>query len=229
MKKAWHKAESDALEKVKSRIAERFPDLRVSKEGDVVFLRGSFPIIHEGEILDRYEIELEIPPDLGDSIPKLRETGGRIPRNVNRHMDPATGDACPVVPEEWLLHAACGSVISFLTGPVRNFFIGQSLVEQGEPWPFGERSHGRAGLLEYYEELFETTDSAAMVRYLECLSRDGLKGHWDCPCGSGERLRDCHLEQLRTLRRKMPRLVARRALRRLNAHASVLFQQSPQK
>jgi hypothetical protein len=220
MRRAWHKAQPDALQRLKERIEQEFPELRLSVQGDVVFLKGSFPVRYGDEILDRYEIELEIPPDLGDSVPRLRETGGRIPWELDRHIIPASGEACPVVPEEWLLRPECGSILSFLRGPVRNFFISQSLVERGDPWPFGERAHGRPGLIQYYEELFQTNDPAAIVRYLECLSRDGLKGHWECPCGSRRRLRDCHIEQLRILRRRMPRLTARRALQRLNSRVT---------
>ena len=53
-----------------------------------------------------------------------------------------TGEACPIVPEEWLVGPGRDSIAKFLNGPVRNFFIGQILVENGHPWPFGERQHG---------------------------------------------------------------------------------------
>ena len=50
------------------------------------------------------------------------------------------------------------SIRSFLSGPVRKFFIGQSLVEQGKPWAFGERDHGIKGLYQAYGELIGNSD-----------------------------------------------------------------------
>ena len=102
-----------------------------------------------------------------------------------------------------------------LEGPVHNFFLGQSLIEAGEPWPFGERKHGFEGLLESYGELIGTTEVTVISKYLECLSKKEIKGHWDCPCGSGKRIRDCHKASLMILRRRLPQQVAARALSRL--------------
>jgi hypothetical protein len=182
----------------------------------VVCVRGSLPIAHGETVLDRFQIEIEFPPDYPKSLPRVRETAGRIPRVLDRHVIPSTGTACLFVEEDWLV--AVGrepDFFEFLDGPVRNFFIGQSLVEAGEPWPFGARSHGKKGVMEVYAEWFGTEDEATIRRFLECLSREGLKGHWDCPCGSGRRIRACHADQLRHVRDGIPTWAARQALDRL--------------
>jgi hypothetical protein len=216
MKGVWWRADSNALQQLKNDLAvERLP-LEVSVQGRIVFLRGVFPLFHEGETLDEYDIELEIAEDFPESIPKLRETGGRIPRNPERHVE-QSGVACPVVPEEWLLSPDRASIIAFLKGPVRNFFLGQSLAERGEPWPFGERKHHVAGLVESYSEMIGTNDRVLIERYLACLSQRGLKGHWECPCGSGKHVRSCHIEELKVLREKIPYRVAEGALQRLRS------------
>jgi hypothetical protein len=196
------------------REVANYPELRLVVEHDTVFLRGSFKIEEDGETIDRYLIEIQFPEDYASSPPILREIGGRIPWNADRHVD-VTGDACPMVPEEWLLQPDCDSIGSFLSGPVRNFFIGQSLVEQGKPWPFGERGHGIPGLYQAYGELIGNSDPATIQRYLDLLSREPIRRHWDCPCGSGKRLRDCHLEFVRTLQKTIPASIAQRALGRL--------------
>jgi hypothetical protein len=190
------------------RVADEFPELRVGVVNDTVVLSGRFPIKGNNGVLDSYQIEVRVPPDFPASIPSLRETAGRIPMLADRHMTPDTGEACPILPEEWLLDPQAGSIVSFLQGPVTNFFMGQSLVEAGEAWPFGERAHGRAGRIEYFAERFGAKDERAVLGYLECLSRDHLKGHWQGPCGSGKRLRDCHLDELRELKKRVPCRVA---------------------
>jgi hypothetical protein len=194
----------------------KYPELRVVLERETIYLSGSFPVVHEGEILDRFQIAISLPHDFPRSIPVLRETGGRIPRVKDRHINPESGEACPIVPEEWLLlPIEQRTVMAFLDGPVRNFFIGQALVERGLPWPYGERNHGRPGLIQSYGEMLGITDEAAIPDYLDCLSHQRIKGHWNCPCGSGRRLRDCHIKDLKTLQRRIPRLVAQAAFDRL--------------
>lgn len=203
---------------VKHDIAAEYPDIRVVMENGVAFARGSFPITDGTDLIDRFLIEIQFSGDYPDSVPVVREIGGRIPWHEDRHTN-RSGEACPIIPEEWLLRPERTSILEFLKGPVRNFFIGQVLVEQGKPWPFGERSHGKRGLLEFYGELIGTTEEAVVRHYLDYLSKETVKGHWECPCGSKKRLRNCHLETLKGMRQKIAPWVASRALRRLDLPA----------
>jgi hypothetical protein len=195
-------------------LETKYPDLTVSCTGTRIFIRGAFPVLYEGEVLDRYQIEVDWS-DSDMQAPVLRETGGRIPWVADRHMNQA-GLACVFVPEEWLLRPRQErTVIHYLGGPVRNFFLWQSLYERAESPPWGERSHGVLGLIEAYGEMVGMSDPRAVWRCLVYLSRDALKGHWACPCGGLRRLRDCHIEHLRYLRKKIPRYIAKLALKRL--------------
>jgi hypothetical protein len=216
MKKVWHKAKPDLFRSVAAEIDVGYHDLRVVIENDVVYIRGSFPVKDDsGQILDRFLIEIQFPDDFPNSTPILRETGGRIPWFSDRHVNRDTGEACPIVPEEWLLRSDRASIAAFLAGPVQNFFLGQILFEHGEPWPFGERKHGNDGLFQSYGEWVGAKEPAKIRVYLEYLSRESLKGHWECPCGSQQKLRNCHLEELVELRKKIPSWIAKRALQRL--------------
>jgi len=217
MRKPWHKSNSELFAKTKQEIETNYPELRVVVENDTVFLRGSFTIEENGEILDRYLIEIQFPDDYAESIPILREVGGRIPWTADRHVsnNPLPGEACVIVPEEWLLRPDKDSIRSFLRGPVRKFFIGQSLVERGKPWPFGERDHGFKGLYQAYGELIGVSDPETIRRYLDLLSRDPIKKRALCPCRNGKRLRDCHLELVLRLQKKIPPSIAHRAFGRL--------------
>lgn len=215
MRRSWHERNPGLFRAAQKEIPAKYPDLRVTLEGDVVHIRGSYPVMDEVEVLDRFQIEISVPPDFPDSTPVLREIGGRIPWNSDRHVNRDAGEACPIVPEEWLMWPERESILAFLEGPVRNFFLGQVLVEAGCRWPFGERTHGVPGLFEAYGEIVGASDREAILRYLDCLSKEIMKGHWDCPCGSGKRLRNCHRDDLKALHEKTSPLVARSALERL--------------
>src|SRR5947209_20268331 len=131
MRKPWYKSNPELFAQTTQEIETNYPELRVVVENDTVFLRGSFKIEENGETLDRYLIEIQFPDDYAESIPILREVDGRIPWTADRHVNNSTGEACAIVPEEWLLRPDKDSIGSFLSGPGRYFFHGQSLVEQG--------------------------------------------------------------------------------------------------
>lgn len=142
----WHRANPALFEKERAEVEAAYPSLHFHVVNDVVFVRGTFPTVGEGEVLDRYRIEIELPRDSLKSTPIVREVANRIPQTSDRHMNPADGTACVLLPDErWRVWPIGATLLDFLNGPVRNFFLGQSLVEAGEPWPFGQWSHGVDG------------------------------------------------------------------------------------
>jgi hypothetical protein len=213
MKKAWFKGSPHLLEEIKKEIECDYPNLHIYVENETVFVRGSFSITFESEVLDRYQVEIEFLPDYPDSVPVVREIGGRIPRAVDSHMISATGQCCLFLPDErWKAYPKGCSFLDFLNGPVRNFFLGQTMVRLGQSWPFGEHAHGITGIIEYYKSLLETEDVLTILNYLDYMSKPVIKGHWPCPCGSGECLRKCHFERLIDLRLKIPPKTAKESL-----------------
>jgi hypothetical protein len=213
MKKPWFKINPSLLEKMKKEIQADYPNLHFYIEDETVFIRGSFPITFENEILDRYLMEIKFPSDYPDSIPIVCETGGRIPRTIDSHMISITGQCCLFLPDErWKIYPKGSSFLDFLNGPVRNFFLGQTLVLLGQYWPFGEHAHGIKGIVEYYAGLLETADLRIILDYLLYLIKPKIKGHWPCPCGGGKRLRDCHFRRLIDLRKKISPQTAKESL-----------------
>ncbi len=216
MKRPWYEIDAWLLERWTQEVQSQYPTLQFFRERDGIVVRGSFPLLHDGRVLDRYSIEIELPRNDPDDIPVIRETGGRIARIENNHVNKAAGDICLFVPDErWRIFPLGSSLLNFLDGPVRNYFLGFSLKQLGEPWPFGERPHGKDGIIQLYAELLGTSDLQTITRYLECLSRATLKGHWLCPCGSGKRIRKCHRLQINDLREKIAPALAAKSLRSL--------------
>jgi len=54
----------------------------------------------EGQVLDRYSVELQLARNHPAGLPVVRETGGRIPRHIDRHLLAADGTACVLLPDE---------------------------------------------------------------------------------------------------------------------------------
>jgi hypothetical protein len=222
MKRPWHKEKPELLERMKEAVLKEYPTLLFYPEDECVFVRGDFPIADEGKVLDQFSIEIELPRYDPNDLPVLREIGGRIPRTQDNHINVPSGEVCLFVPDErWRIYPRGSTLLDFLNGPLRNYFIGYSLFELGEPWPFGQRSHGAEGIFEYYSELLGTDDRRVVIRYLECMSKPTLKGHWECPCGSGKRIRNCHQTTLNDLRLKIPPLGAKYSLEQFDVEAGL--------
>lgn len=196
---------------VQQAVAKHQPELTVSRTDSLIILEGLFVVSGPAGPFDSYQIKAGITSGFPAEEPVVFEEGGRIPRIADRHVFPEHGNCCLGVWEEWLLTAQDHGFDTFLTGPMHDYFVSQTYFEVDGVWPFGERSHGRLGMLEAYADLLGIAlDVKLIANYLNVLSRETIKGHVFCPCGSGRRLRQCHVADLERLRRKISPVMAKR-------------------
>lgn len=196
----WYESDPSALGRLRQTLRDRYPTLHARVQGGFVHVAGTFAVLAEDAYQDRYTIDIRLPADYPRSIPNVWETGGRIERIIDRHVFPDTGALCVGVPVElWLNLKGNFSIENYLEKAVRPYLIGNSLIEEGQPWPFSESAHGSYGLLEFYERFLGTKDAGVVGQFLLNLLKRKVRGHWPCPCGSGNVLRKCHGEQVRAL------------------------------
>lgn len=206
---------------VEAAIAFDQPGLRAAWEAPDIVVQGKFLLLDDGKAfnpagpISEFDVKIVVNHRYPDLEPKVFETGGRIPRCIDRHIN-SDGDCCVTVWEEWLVRTDDTSFSAFLNGPVREFFLAQYWFERTGRWPFGERPHGEEGLLEAYADVLGIPNKKKdIIYYLKQLARPRPRGHWPCPCGSGELLRRCHWEKLIELHERVPPRIAKRMLRRL--------------
>lgn len=199
---------------VQQAIAKHQPELTVSRAHGLIILDGSFVVSGPAGPFDSYQIKAGITAGFPAEEPAVFEEGSRIPRIADRHVFPKDGNCCLGVWEEWLLTAPDHRFETFLTGPMHDYFVSQTYYEAHGVWPFGERSHGILGITESYADLLGIApDKKIIADYLHLLSRQTIKGHARCPCGSGRRLRQCHSDDLQRLSREIPPFMAKRMYR----------------
>jgi len=163
--------------------------------GDIHF-KASFK--EESEIEDTYSVQLSLPSDYPQSPPKALEIGERIPRDIDHHIFPATGELCLGAPLEVRRRFLnLPSLLHFVNDLLVPFLYAFSYQERFGERPWGELSHGGRGVLEYYQEAFHTDNLKVVLRLLKTLADDSYRGHHPCPCASGDILRRCHGKQLR--------------------------------
>ncbi|MDF2142943.1 SEC-C metal-binding domain-containing protein [Paenirhodobacter sp. CAU 1674] len=204
----------DFYSEVQHAVVKHQPELTISRTDSLIILEGLFVVSGPAGPFDSYQIKAGITGGFPAEEPVVFEEGGRIPRIADRHVFPDHGNCCLGVWEEWLLSAQDLRFETLLTGRMHDYFVSQTYYEAHGEWPFGERSHGMRGVLEAYSDLLGiASDEKVIADYLHLLSRQTIKGHALCPCGSGRRLRQCHSDDIQRLSQKIPYFMAKRMYR----------------
>ena len=178
-----------------------------AREPGLVSVQGilAFEVEPKGlaKIDDAYRVRIDIRVDRDDRVPEVFELDGRIPREVNEHVNPG-GDFCLGSPlavrlklgrQPSLTHFVDQCVVPFL-------YAASWRRKGGAGWPFNELPHYSPGLLEDYQRLLQVSTPASTGLALAALCvRPRVANKLPCPCGCGLRLGKCsyrqHLASLR--------------------------------
>jgi hypothetical protein len=205
VKNLWFEKFPEQFESLRGLLERQYPSLIPQIIGGKVTIRGTFSVRSEGERIDEFEIEICLPDDFPDGMPKVREVLGRIPREADRHVNTSDGTLCMFVEDEreWVFPSG-SSFDDFLEGPLRSHLIYQLCVETGAKWEHGQRSHGTAGVIEFYQEKFGVKSKRSLLGLLNEIRAAKPRWHARCPCGGRRTLWDCHGKTVRLLRAKIP-------------------------
>lgn len=155
-----------------------------------------------------YRIVVLLPDNYPRRIPRMYCNDRKLPiGNINRHIM-SDGSAClgvnAEISQKWRYNSR---IVPFLDEIVAPFLVWQTYYdEHRQPPPWGQRSHYDQGILEFYSELLGITAGHNVETFMKLLARKNHpKGHEECPCGTGRRLRDCHIEHIRKAREQVGR------------------------
>lgn len=167
-------------------------------------------------IEDEFEIAIEVPHVFPRDIPIVFETGRRIPRSPEFHIN-SDGSLCLGSPVRLLAIAAdYPTLLSFVERTLVPFLFAISKsLSIGRSFPFGELSHGTPGALADYQDMFGLKSAHQVKLAIRALSlRKRIANKYPCPCGCGVRLGRCGLRlKLSPLRIAASRAWFRRELR----------------
>jgi putative transcriptional regulator len=166
---AWFEQDPEAFAHLESVLRAGCPTLHAFIIDGECRIRGTFAAVGP----DRYVLDIALPINYPHSMPSVWESGGRIPREIDRHVFD-DGSLCLGAPLAlWIQLGGNYSIERVIDGPLRSYLICNSLVEEGEPWPYGDRPHA-AGLLEHVGELIGTSDPKPVGRFLIDVGGAGL-------------------------------------------------------
>lgn len=199
------------------RLRCRVVDDRVEIFGTYVLMARQPDLAANGP-LATYDIRIELLTGFPAAEPMMFELAGAFPHDVDHHVN-SDGSCCFGVWELLRVQKPDMTVRDFIDGPVRSFFFSQHYKATTGHWPFGEFSHGNAGLVEAYAELLGCRPDLRIVEgLLRVLSLKWKRDRKPCACSSGKRLRDCCRTRLHLMPKPMGYRDARLLLARLLRH-----------
>jgi len=193
--KYWYNKSPSLFQKFKRLLKDEYPSLHIQIENNIIYIRGTLFLYNKEKTkeIDHYSVEIEIPNDYPEAIPLVREIGGRLPKIADRHLN-SDGTACLFYPEERLsVYPTNSTIIDFIKGPVYKFFLEQTYFDltakrDGKGiWLYGEWKHGEDGAIEFYSEKLDINirNKEELLKILRnYVTKEEIKGHWDCYCGS---------------------------------------------
>lgn len=183
-------------------IANSFPKMTYAEDSDgMPYVFGAIDLIDvQGALLDSYQIKIISSPDYPNRFPYVYETGGRIPINIDWHVFPDDGHCCiKAIPEEKLICKRGLTLPSFIDGEVIPYLYNQKFREENGYF-LRERSHGQQGTIEFFQDVFNTTDLVSLAKNLLFVARGEEPNRVSkCFCGSSHKYRKCHRDTYRLL------------------------------
>ena len=171
--------------------------IRPSAGGDLR-LKGSFDFAAhhagKGDIKDSFALEIIVPSGFPKELPRVTETGGRIPRTGEYHVNPTDNTLCLGSPLSLLLKFSKKPTVEGFAESclVPYLFAISHKLKAGGPLPFGELDHGVDGLYTDYMELFGLKSRDQLVYAFKLLGIKKRRANkLPCPCGCGIRLGRC--------------------------------------
>jgi hypothetical protein len=149
-------------------------------------------------IRESFAIELIVPHSFPNALPRVKEIGGRIVADYE-HRNPG-GTLCLAVPvEQRRVFFEQPTLLGFVNRLVIPYLYGYCFWKKHGRHPFDEAAHGYEGILRHYIDTLGLHDDLAALGVICFLFEHGYRGHHECPCGSGLRVRACHGPALRAL------------------------------
>ena len=90
---------------------------------------------------------------------------------------------------------------SFIREKVYPYFANQLYKLSEEKYAGKEYSHHLDGIIQYYIEDLNLISPEIIIHFLERILSNSLIGrNKKCPCGSGKKIKDCHLDEIDTIK-----------------------------
>lgn len=186
-------------------------------ENNIFVIRGVLPVIDgNGTHWDSFDVQIDIERDYPLSLPSITETGKRIFRSEDWHIN-KDGTCCVGTPAEQFrkLHGRM-TLLNWVDAFAVPFFANYIYRKDKGRYFNGQWSHGIKGIYEDYATLYDLPNLALLLQRLRyCSDRERLSHNALCFCNSGKRYKRCYLLQQEAHRFNIPKMIIWKDVSRL--------------
>lgn len=180
-------------------VMQRYPMFELILSENSYVLRGKFTLDHifgDVRMTGEFDLEIVVSDQFPTIIPVVKVLSNCIADDYpHRYED---GTLCLASDLELKVFFSQESdICTFIEKYVVPYFYTYRYYEEYGVYPFGERSHGMLGNLEYIKELFAVDEWKKVCDIVLFIAQSSYRGHHLCPCGSGKRMRNCHGDIIR--------------------------------
>lgn len=207
----WHEKNKELFDSFIRDLERNYPSLFVQIKNKLIYVSGVLKIKDDKNVvLGSYLINIEIPHNFPKEIPKVRETSNKIPRIADRHFE-EDGSACLCFRDSiFIFWSKESTILDFMKIFVEPFFLWQIEFEaSGGANKDRSFRHGIAGAIQFYGEILKTEDKRIIYRFVDLMTKKKIRGSWNCYCGSGKKIKDCHFDTIMRYKEKIRRKDAR--------------------
>lgn len=175
-----------------------YPNITIIDESATeIRLAGSFSMhkeYHGFQVFDDYKVEIVLPI-ASAKLPYVIDRGGSIKPDYHHYY--ANGQLCLETDVKIIYDFANGfDLLRWMNDYVEAYYFSYEYYNRYGEFPYGERSHDLAGVLEAYKDLLGTEDAQKTYDLMMFMVSFNYRGHNLCPCKSGAKLRNCHGEKM---------------------------------
>lgn len=169
-------------------LTEKYPQLKYNEQKQEIMGNIHIEYICNDEFIKGYfTIKIKL---FSDDLPKVWELSNEI-RNSYQHLY-EDRRLCLATDLEQRLYLKKHTIIEWIKEYIEKYFVSYIYYKKYGVYPFGEHSHGEKGIYEFIKmhyKMDNLNDAKSIYEYI-CTKR--YRGHLDCPCSSGKKLRNCH-------------------------------------
>lgn len=134
------------------------------------------------------EIKFIVKKSFPDILPKLYVEN--LPSKMGHIFE--DGSACVATNGQQIeFISKTSNLLEYWNEFVKSYIFSVEYYREYDCYPYGERVHGAEGLLSYYNEKWNA-DYSLLIRLAKILVENTYRGHNPCPCGSKNKIRNCH-------------------------------------
>jgi hypothetical protein len=186
-------------------LRKYYPNLKDQMESENLFLRGEVCFNEDfgtGFYIDEsYRVEIAFLSDYPNSIPHVKEIGGKIEGRYPHIYNNSGQTLCLGADIDiWMRFSERKTILHFVHNLLIPALYAHAYWKKRGVMPaWGDRPHGMPGVFLSYVELFKTIDIKTIVKLLRIVVDGDYEGKTPCPCGSQKTLNECHGENIHSI------------------------------